>query len=178
MRPGDTVSRLGGDEFTVLLDDLKDAEEAEAVAERLQKELALAFNLGSHEVFTTVSIGIALSSPDYRRPEDILRDADTAMYRAKQLGKARHEVFDQEMRARAMDRLGLERDMRRAVERRELFLQYQPIVSLDTGAVRGFEALVRWRHPERGLILPGEFIPVAEDTGLIIPLGRWILDEA
>jgi EAL domain-containing protein (putative c-di-GMP-specific phosphodiesterase class I) len=125
-----------------------------------------------------VSIGIALSTEDYQRPEEILRDADTAMYRAKQLGKARYEVFDQAMRAHAMDRLGLESDMRRAVERREFFLQYQPIVSLATGSVRGFEALVRWQHPERGLIHPAKFIPIAEETGMIIPVGKWILGEA
>jgi diguanylate cyclase (GGDEF)-like protein len=178
MRPGDTVSRLGGDEFTILLDDLKDADEAEAMAERLQRELAPAFNLSGHEVFTTVSIGIALSTEEYHRTEDILRDADTAMYRAKSLGKARYEIFDKAMRARAMDRLGLERDMRRAVERREFFLQYQPIVSLANGSLRGFEALVRWQHPERGLIHPAKFIPIAEETGMIIPVGKWVLGEA
>jgi diguanylate cyclase (GGDEF)-like protein len=178
MRPGDTVSRLGGDEFTVLLDDLGDAGEAEAVAGRLLRELVMPYNLGGHEVFTSVSIGVALSATGYQRPEDILRDADTAMYRAKQLGKARYEVFDQAMHTRAMDRLELERDLRHSVERRELFLQYQPIVSLGTGAVRGFEALVRWRHPERGVIQPAKFIPVAEETGMIIPIGLWVLGEA
>jgi diguanylate cyclase (GGDEF)-like protein len=178
VRPGDTVSRLGGDEFTVLLDDLKDADEAEAVAERLQRELAMPFNLGGHEVFVTVSIGVAISGDGYLRPEDILQDADTAMYRAKRLGKARHEVFEQGMRAHAADVLGLERDLRQAIERRELFLEYQPIVSLGTGVLRGFEALVRWRHPERGVIPPLKFIPIAEETGQIIPLGIWVLEEA
>lgn len=178
VRPGDTVSRLGGDEFTVLLDGMCDCGEAKAVAERLQNQLAAPFNLDEHEVFITVSIGVAMGATGYQRPEDILRDADTAMYRAKQLGKARYEMFDQAMHTRAMDRLGLERDLRRVIERKELFLQYQPIVSLGTGSLCGFEALVRWRHPERGIIPPADFIPIAEETGVIIQLGRWVLEEA
>ncbi|MCA1565949.1 MAG: EAL domain-containing protein [Acidobacteria bacterium] len=178
IRPGDTVSRLGGDEFSVLLDDLGGVDEAERVAERLQVELALPFNMGGHEEFTTVSIGIAMSTTGYQLPDDILRDADTAMYRAKQLGKARHAVFNQAMHARAMDRLELERDLRRAVERGEIFLQYQSIVSLGAGSLRGFEALVRWRHPQRGILPPIDFIPIAEETGIIIQLGKWVLEEA
>jgi diguanylate cyclase (GGDEF)-like protein len=178
IRPGDTVSRLGGDEFSVLLDDLGGVDEAERVAERLQVELALPFNVGGHEEFTSVSIGIAMSAAVYQLPDDILRDADTAMYRAKQLGKARHAVFNQAMHARAMDRLELERDLRRAVERGEMFLQYQSIVSLGAGSLIGFEALVRWRHPQRGVLPPADFIPIAEETGIIIQLGRWVLEEA
>jgi diguanylate cyclase (GGDEF)-like protein/PAS domain S-box-containing protein len=178
LRPGDTVARLGGDEFTVLLEDLASVTEAIDVAERLQKALALPFNLNGHEVFATVSIGIALSSTGYDRPEEVLRDADTAMYRAKMLGKARHEVFDKTMHARAMNLLQMESDLRRAIERREFILHYQPIVELETGTIRGFEALIRWQHPERGFVSPDEFITIAEETGLITPIGQWVLEEA
>jgi diguanylate cyclase (GGDEF)-like protein/PAS domain S-box-containing protein len=178
LRPVDTVARIGGDEFTILLDDIRDASDAVRVADRIQRELALPFNVSGQEVFTSASIGIALSATGYERAEDVLRDADTAMYRAKALGKARHEVFDKAMHARTRALLQVETDLRRAVERREFRIHYQPIVSLETGTIAGFEALVRWDHPDRGLVAPGEFIPVAEDTGLIIPIGRVVLEEA
>jgi diguanylate cyclase (GGDEF)-like protein/PAS domain S-box-containing protein len=178
LRPGDTVARLGGDEFVVLIEDIKAENEAIYVAERVQKELRLPLTLSGREVFTTVSIGIAHSSPNYQHAEDILRDADTAMYRAKSAGKARHEIFDTAMHARAMNLLQLETDLRRAVEREEFFIQYQPIVDLDNFHLRGFEALVRWRHPERGFVSPIDFIPVAEETGLIVQIGEFVLRES
>jgi diguanylate cyclase (GGDEF)-like protein/PAS domain S-box-containing protein len=173
-----TVARLGGDEFTVLLDDIEDPSDAERAADRLMKALASPFVLGGKEVFTSVSIGIALSTSAYESPEDILRDADTAMYRAKSLGKARYEVFDADMRAGVIARLQLETDLRRALERGEFQNFYQPIVALDSGEIVGFEALSRWQHPTRGLLGPNEFIPVAEETGLIRELGWWNLQEA
>ncbi|HWP43304.1 MAG TPA: EAL domain-containing protein, partial [Blastocatellia bacterium] len=177
MREGDKVARLGGDEFTILLAGIKDIGDAVRVAERIQSEVAEPFVLGEYETFTTASIGIALFDPSYDRPEDLLRDADTAMYQAKSLGKACHVIFNPGMHARAMNLLQLETDLRRAIDRQEFFIQYQPIVSLQSGKLNGFEALVRWRHPERGIISPGEFIGVAEETGLILPLGRWVLGE-
>jgi diguanylate cyclase (GGDEF)-like protein/PAS domain S-box-containing protein len=173
-----TVARLGGDEFTVLLDDIKDPSDAKRAAERMMKALAAPFILGGKEVFTSVSIGIALGNSTYEQPEDILRDADTAMYRAKSLGKARYEVFDADMRASVMARLQLETDLRHALERGEFRNYYQPIVALVSGEIAGFEALLRWQHPTRGLLGPSEFIPVAEETGLIRELGWWNLREA
>jgi diguanylate cyclase (GGDEF)-like protein/PAS domain S-box-containing protein len=175
----DLVARLGGDEFTILLEDIHDVGEATKVADRIHRALAQPFNLSGHEVFTSVSIGIAMSSSmDLTRAEDLLRGADIAMYRAKAQGKSCHEVFTNEMHQNVVMLMEMENDLRRAIERQEFRLFYQPIVSLSSGRVAGFEALVRWYHPEKGYIAPGEFIALAEETGLIIPLGHWVLHEA
>ena len=177
LRPGDMVARLGGDEFTVLLEDIHDQSEAVLVAERIQKELSQTFDLADREVFTSASIGIALDI-GYKQPEEILRDADTAMYRAKLMGKARYQVFDKDMHSDVMNVLEIETDLRRGVDRREFGVHYQPIMSLKTERITGFEALIRWQHPERGLLLPDDFIRVAEETELIIPIGEFVLFEA
>ena len=178
VRAGDTAARIGGDEFTVLLEGVKDLTVVLRTAGRIQKQLTRPFNLDGHAVFTSASIGIALSAPGYDQPEEILRDANTAMHRAKALGRARHQVFDGAMHSQAVSLLQLETDLQRTFEREEYRIHYQPIVSLETSRVAGFEALVRWQHPERGLIYPKEFIAVAEETGMINRIDRWVIGEA
>ncbi|HEV8632049.1 MAG TPA: EAL domain-containing protein [Thermoanaerobaculia bacterium] len=178
VRPEDTVARLGGDEFAVLLEEIADAGDAVQVAERIHDCVRQPSVLrGGFEVFSSASIGIAIGAPHYGSPEEVLRDADIAMFRAKALGKARHELFHAGMHATALARLELESDLRRAADRGELRLHYQPIVELQSGDLFGFEALLRWEHPLRGLVYPEEFVPLAEETGLIVPIGWWTLEE-
>jgi diguanylate cyclase (GGDEF)-like protein/PAS domain S-box-containing protein len=178
LRPVDTVARLSGDEFAILLDDISQLENATELATRVLEQISRPFDLDGNEVFTSASIGIATSKTGYTRPEDALRDADTAMYRAKNLGKARHQVFDTSMHARAMKRIMLETKLRKAEESEQLILHYQPIVSLEDESIVGLEALLRWRHPKRGLVPLKDFLPLAEETGLIVSIGRWALTEA
>lgn len=177
LRPGDTLARLGGDEFGILVEDCGGPANARRVAERVQAGLRLPFDLGGHEVFASTSIGIALSASRYESAEECLRDADTAMYRAKATARGSHAIFDHEMHQRAVAQLRLETDLRRAVARNEFEVHYQPIVYLATGRIEGFEALLRWQHPERGLLSPGEFMPMAEETGLIVPIGWMVLNK-
>lgn len=178
MRPGDTVARLGGDEFAVLLEDVDAPTDALRVAERLHAALQPPVMLEGREIFVSASIGIAVTARDGRQATDLLRDADTAMYRAKSRGPGQTVLFDDRMHQRAVAQLTLESELRRAVERGELRLHYQPIVDAGTGELFGFEALVRWEHPGRGMVSPVEFIPLAEETGLINDIGEWVLTEA
>ncbi len=178
IRLGDTVARMGGDEFAILLEEIHDISDATRVAARVHEALSMPCSLEGREVFTSASVGIAMSATGYESPERVLQDANTAMYRAKSLGRARSEVFDEAMRERALVRLRMESELRRAVEHEQFELLYQPIVSLGSGRVVAFEALARWRHAERGLILPEQFISLAEETGLIVRISDQVLREA
>jgi diguanylate cyclase (GGDEF)-like protein/PAS domain S-box-containing protein len=178
VRPEDVVARMGGDEFTILLSEIREPGDATRVAARIQAALERPFLLSGFEVFTTASMGIAISSPDYDKAEQMLRDADTAMYEAKARGRSLSVLFDSAMHGRAVGLLKLQMDLRRAFARNEFFVVYQPIVSLEDRRVVGFEALVRWNHPERGVVPPAEFITEAENIGLIIGIDRWVLHEA
>ncbi len=178
LRPGDTAARLGGDEFTVLCEEIASVSDAARIAERIAEKLRSPFALDGHEVVATLSIGIAISSSAQQRPVDLLRQADTAMYRAKAAGRPGFEVFEPSMHTEALERLEVETELRRAIEREEFRVYYQPEVLLKNGEIVGMEALVRWEHPERGLLLPKEFLSIADQSGLIIPIGRWVLREA
>jgi diguanylate cyclase (GGDEF)-like protein/PAS domain S-box-containing protein len=178
LRPEDTAARFGGDEFTILVEEVDGVSDAVRVSERIAESLQPPFTLDQHEVFSTSSIGITLSSPLQEQPVDLLRQADLAMYRAKHKGKARYEVFEPSMGTDALERLWLENELRRALERGEFKVYYQPIVTLESGRIAGAEALVRWEHPTRGLLPPEEFLSVAEDTGLIVRIGEKVLREA
>ncbi|MCX7620403.1 MAG: EAL domain-containing protein [Acidimicrobiales bacterium] len=178
LRQGDSLARFGGDEFVVLCEDLRDEHEAQRLAQDIQRALNEPFNLGETETFVNVSIGIALTDGTDAEPADIVRDAHAAMHQAKERGRGRSEVFDTFMRTRAVERHQLETALRRAVARRQLQVHYQPIVDLRTGRISGVEALVRWKHPTRGLLYPSTFITIAEETGLIVTLGAWIFDAA
>ncbi|ELS03159.1 diguanylate cyclase (GGDEF) domain-containing protein [Xenococcus sp. PCC 7305] len=174
----DIVARIGGDEFTILLENIDTINNAIAVADEILTKFKRPFKLGAHVISTTASIGIVLGTTKYQQSSELLRDADTAMYRAKGLGKARHEIFNEQMHVHAIQRLELENNFREALKLNQFVLFYQPIIHLTTGQLVGFEALVRWQHPTKGLIYPDDFIPLAEETGLIIPLTKWVFNAA
>ncbi len=179
IRSIDSIARFGGDEFAILMADIKELQHVNDLSDRIQEEMRLSFSVFGHEIFATVSIGIVLSDlDDYSRPDELLRDADTAMYHAKSRGRACHVIFDSTMHAEAATVLRLETDLRRAMENNEFIVYYQPIISMKNDRIIGFEALVRWHHPERGMIAPLEFIPIAEETGLIETIGERVMLEA